>query len=160
MMNPKISKMFDAAIPVLKQENNGSQIVPDDYLEEAPIVPKMSSKSPNETDACIDIDYTRRTLQFGIERSQQLVDIALHAAAEASSPRDIEVAAGALNTCANVAEKLIDLQIKYKQLLEKNKIESGTGNTFVNNNNKTIVLTSSELLKQMIENEAEDIDVN
>lgn len=162
MSNLQLDKIFGANSPInpLKEEKN-TQVVPSDILDDAPITPRIPSAGLSEQDAIQDIDYVRRTLQFTTERAQQLVDLALANAADGSSPRDIEVAANALNTCAGISEKLLAMHNSIKQLSSKSSTDMGTGNTFVNNN-KTIVLTSSELLKQLsLEDDNEDtIDVN
>ena len=77
-----------------------------------------------------------------------MVDLAIANCADASNPRDIEVAANALNTCASISEKLIKLHNDVKNLTSTPQ-ELGTGNTFVNAN--SVYLTSSDLLKQLTE---------
>lgn len=133
------------------------QVVPTDDVDEAAIVPRKSAIPLSEQDVITDIDYVRRTLQFSTERAQQLVDLAIRNAADASNPRDIEVASGALNTCADISEKLLTLYETAKKIQQASQ-NPGTGNTFINNNNKTIVLSSSELLKQLTDNE-EEVDL-
>lgn len=156
MANPQLSKMFGAGSPinplVVEKEKalEKSQIVPSDYLDYAPVTPVVNSAGISHQDELQDVDYARRTLLFTIERSQQLVDLALSNAADGSSPRDIEVAANALNTCANLSDKLVDMHNKLSS--NKKQTDMGTGNTFVNNN-KTIVLTSSELLRQLTDDD-------
>lgn len=155
MNNQHLNKLFGTNSPNnINKVYESTQIVQSDILEDAPITPRMPSEGISSQDEIQDIDYARRTLQFTIERSQQLVEMSLANAADGSSPRDIEVASNALNTCANLAEKLVDLHTK----ISSNKSDLGTGNTFVNNN-KTIVLTSSELLKQLTEEDSDAIDV-
>lgn len=145
-MNTKaLANVFNINEPS-KPIRTSDQIVPSDTLEDAPIVPRNLSESITPDDELSDIDYARRTLQFSIERSQQLVELALSNAADGSSPRDIEAAANALNTCAALSEKLIDVHTK---IAKKNKPDTGSGNTFVNNNNRTYVLSSSELLDEL-----------
>ena len=116
-------------------------------LEDAPVVPSKNAVPLTKQDTVTDIDYARRVLQFNIEKAQQLVDLAIDNAASAASPRDIEVAANALNTCAGLSEKLVNLYASIKALLEKEKAANNT----VINNNKTLVLSSSELLKALID---------
>lgn len=158
-MNTQLDNTFNIKIDQEKIHSN-SQVVPSDILDDAPVTPRCPSAGLSEQDEFQDIDYARRTLQFTLERSQQLVDLSLQNAADAASPRDIEVAANALNTCATLAEKLLDIYNKRAQIKQRTP-DLGSGNTFVNNN-KTIVLTSSELLKQLsLEDDNEDtIDVN
>ena len=145
-MNTQLVNTFNIKIDQEKLHNN-SQVVPSDILDDAPITPRRPSEGLSEQDTIQDIDYARRTLQFSVERSQQLVDLALANAASAASPRDIEVAANALNTCAGLSEKLVNLYASIKALLEKEKAANNT----VINNNKTLVLSSSELLKVLID---------
>ena len=161
MKKEKLETVFGAPkSPFMQQQtsnpfSDSDQIVPTDILDDAPIVPRHSS-ALSEQDTINDIDYVRRTLQFTTERAQQLVDLALENAADGSAPRDIEVAANALNTCANISEKLITLYQNLKTLSEKPKQDLGTGNTFVNNN-KTILVSTSDLLKEL-SNEKDILD--
>ena len=161
MKKEKLETVFGASKSPFMQQQSGNpfsdsdQIVPTDILDDAPIVPRHSS-ALSEQDTINDIDYVRRTLQFTTERAQQLVDLALENAADGSAPRDIEVAANALNTCANISEKLITLYQNLKTLSEKPKQDLGTGNTFVNNN-KTILVNTSDLLKEL-SNEKDILD--
>ena len=161
MKKEKLETVFGASkSPFMQQQignpfSDSDQIVPTDILDDAPIVPRNSS-ALSEQDTINDIDYVRRTLQFTTERAQQLVDLALENAADGSAPRDIEVAANALNTCANISEKLITLYQNLKTLSEKPKQDLGTGNTFVNNN-KTILVSTSDLLKEL-SNEKDILD--
>lgn len=154
MKKEKLEEAFGVkASPFMQQQigdpfSDSDQFVPTDVLDDAPIVPKARSNALTEQDTINDIDYVRRTLQFTTERAQQLVDLALENAADGSSPRDIEVAANALNTCANISEKLVTLYQNLKTLSEKPKQDLGTGNTFVNNN-KTILVNTSDLLKEL-----------
>lgn len=156
MSNLQLDKMFGAnsQINPLIKDRPSEQVVPSDILDDAPITPRRPTEGLSEQDTIQDIDYARRTLQFSVERSQQLVDLALANAADGSSPRDIEAASTALNTCATLSEKLIDMH--YKCAAPNQKNDMGTGNTFVNNS-RTIVLTSSELLKQLSEENEEDV---
>lgn len=154
MKKEKLEEAFGVKTsPFMQQQigdpfSDSDQFVPTDVLDDAPIVPKARSNALTEQDTINDIDYVRRTLQFTTERAQQLVDLALENAADGSSPRDIEVAANALNTCANISEKLVTLYQNLKTLSEKPKQDLGTGNTFVNNN-KTILVSTSDLLKEL-----------
>lgn len=157
MNRPKLESAFGAMSPFSKQVKTqddlleDGQVVDNSNLDDAPIVPRKQAQQLSQQDIVTDIDYTRRTLQFTVERAQQLVDLALANAADASSPRDIEVAANALNTCANVSERLVNLYASIKNLTEKSN--SGSGNNTVINQNKTVVLSSSDLLKQLIDTE-------
>lgn len=128
-----------------------AQVVPNNDLNEAPVVPRPAPELTPE-DTSTDIDYVRRTLQFTTERAQQLVDLAIANCADASNPRDIEVAANTLNTCASISEKLIKLHNDVKNLTTKPQ-PIGSGNTFVNAN--SVFLTSSDLLKQLTETDEE-----
>lgn len=157
MNRPKLESAFGAMSPFSKQVKTqddlleDGQVVDNSNLDDAPIVPRKQAQQLSQQDIVTDIDYTRRTLQFTVERAQQLVDLALANAADASSPRDIEVAANALNTCANVSERLVNLYASIKNLTEKSN--SSSGNNTVINQNKTVVLSSSDLLKQLIDTE-------
>lgn len=143
--------------PVSRSDSwEDEQVVPNDNLEQAPIVPRKKSVPLTQEDTVTDIDYVRRTLQFSTERAQQLVDLALQNASDAANPRDIEVASTALNTCADISEKLLTMYKTINELKNTPKPDMGTGNTYINNNNKTVVLSSAELLRQLSDDTEQD----
>ena len=63
-----------------------------------------------------DYQYARANLYSLIEKGQEAVNGALELAAEGDSPRSYEVALNGIKNMSEVAEKLIDLQKKVKDL--------------------------------------------
>jgi hypothetical protein len=112
----------------------------------APVV--ILSDAPPITDSNIDqdVDYARRTLESLLNRSQQLVEIAIESA-EQGQARDIEVAAKTIDTAVSAAERLVELHQKIKDINKNTNAGCGSGNTFVNN--QTINVTTSDLLKEL-----------
>ena len=129
----------------------------DDMLPSASVSKELNTKPFTQQNLTDDINYALKTQTDLINKSQQLVQIALHSAAEDGTARDIEVAAGAINTASASVEKLLDLYEKLKKLTGQNTEQASTGgNTFVQN--QVIYQgTTSDLLKQMEEG---TLDVN
>lgn len=119
----------------------------DSNLPMPPVIQNPAATSLKEIDLIQDIDFTRRSLQSLLLKSQQLVELSLENASDSAGPRNIEVASNAINTAVNTAEKLIDLNKKYKELTDTKK-DLGTNNTFIN---KTINVTTADLLKMLKE---------
>lgn len=119
----------------------------DSNLPMPPVIQNPAATSLKEIDLIQDIDFTRRSLQSLLLKSQQLVELSLENASDSAGPRNIEVASNAINTAVNTAEKLIDLNKKYQELTDTKK-DLGTNNTFIN---KTINVTTADLLKMLKE---------
>lgn len=120
----------------------------DSSLPMPPVTQNPAATGPNEIDLIQDIDFTRRSLQSLLLKSQQLVELSLENASDSTGPRNIEVASTAINTAVNTAEKLVELNKKYQELTNIKK-DLGTNNTFIN---KTINVTTADLLKMLKEN--------
>lgn len=127
----------------------------DNILPIPSVSKEINTKPFTQQNLTDDINYALKTQTDLINKSQQLVQIALQSAAEDGTARDIEVAAGAINTASTSVEKLLDLYDKLKKLTGQST-EQVSGNTFVQN--QVIYQgTTSDLLKQLEEG---TIDVN
>jgi hypothetical protein len=79
-----------------------------------------------------DYDYTRGNLYSLIEKGQEAVDGILELAQESDSPRAFEVAGQLIKHVGDVADKLVDLQKKVKDI-EKEDGKSSTSTSVTNN---------------------------
>jgi hypothetical protein len=93
-----------------------------------------------------DYEYTRANLYSLIEKGQEAINGIMELAGESDSPRAYEVAGQLIKSVGDVADKLIDLQKKVKDVEE----ESTKSSSNVTNNAVFIGSTSelSKLLKQ------------
>lgn len=125
----------------------------DDYLP-APVILSTEATPLQTKDVDSDIDYSRRTIQSLVNRSQQLVEIALENAAEGDS-RSVEVAAKSIDTALSAAERLVELHEKLNKLKNGPGKEQGSGNTYIQA--QTINMTTDELLKKLEEKDTIDV---
>lgn len=70
----------------------------------------------NQSDSDRDYEYTRENLYALIEKGQEALDNILEIAQQAQHPRAFEVAGQLIKNVSDVADKLIDLQQKMKDL--------------------------------------------
>jgi len=93
-----------------------------------------------------DYEYTRANLYSLIEKGQEAINGIMELAGESDSPRAYEVAGQLIKSVGDVADKLIDLQKKVKDVEE----DSSKSSSNVTNNAVFIGSTSelSKLLKQ------------
>ncbi len=91
-----------------------------------------------------DYEYSRAQLYSLIEKGQETLNGIMDVAEQSSSPRAYEVAGQVLKSTADIADKLMDLQKKVKEIDEtKNK----TTNNVTNN---AIFTGSTAELQKMI----------
>ena len=134
----KMSKKFDGLNDAFDVE---SQIVPSDP------VTKIEKVRETASDIKKDYDYTRGNLYSLIEKGQEAVNGALELAEEGDSARSYEVALNGIKNVSEIAEKLIDLQKKVKELDEVSIQNNQTNVT----NNSVFVGSTSELQKMIKE---------
>ena len=93
-----------------------------------------------------DYEYTRANLYSLIEKGQEAINGIMELAGESDSPRAYEVAGQLIKSVGDVADKLIDLQKKVKDVEE----DSSKSSSNVTNNAVFIGSTSelSKILKQ------------
>jgi hypothetical protein len=93
-----------------------------------------------------DYEYTRANLYSLIEKGQEAINGIMELAGESDSPRAYEVAGQLIKSVGDVADKLIDLQKKVKDVEEESTKSAGN----VTNNAVFIGSTSelSKILKQ------------
>lgn len=101
----------------------------------------------NVNDKQKDYDYARAQLYTLIEKGQEAVTGALELAQEGGSARCYEVAINGVKSMSEVAEKLLDLQKKVKDLDEITVNNNQTNVT----NNSVFVGSTTELQKMIKE---------
>ncbi len=79
-----------------------------------------------------DYEYTRGNLYSMIEKGQEAIDGILELAQESDSPRAFEVAGQLIKHVGDVADKLVDLQKKVKDI-EKDDGKSSKASNVTNN---------------------------
>ena len=99
----------------------------------------------DQSDRQKDYEYARANLYSLMERGQEAVAGAIELAQEGDSARSYEVAINGVKSMAEVAEKLLDLQKKVKDLDEIN-----VSNTQNNVTNNSVFVGSTTELQKMI----------
>ena len=99
----------------------------------------------DQSDRQKDYEYARANLYSLMERGQEAVAGAIELAQEGDSARSYEVAINGVKSMAEVAEKLLDLQKKVKDLDEVN-----ISNTQNNVTNNSVFVGSTTELQKMI----------
>jgi len=118
---------------------------------------EVSSKTeivqPDTTknDTTSDYEYTRAQYYSILSKGQEALDCALEVAQNSDHPRAYEVVGQLLKHNADIADKLIDLQKKMKEL---NKEEVAKGPTTITNNSLFVGSTAElqKLLKSQKQN--------
>ena len=86
---------------------------------------KLEREKP---DSIRDYEYTRGNLYSLIEKGQEALDSILEVAQEGQQPRAYEVVSQLLKNVADTTDKLIDLQLKTKELNAEDKRGPSTVN--------------------------------
>ena len=115
--------------------------------------PEIISDNSGEVteDTSDDYKYTRSQLYSLIEKGQEAVQGALEVAQESGHPRAYEVAVNAMKQVSYMADKLVDLQQKMKNLKKEDK---KAGPTTVNNT--MFVGTTADLQKMLKRGKVEE----
>lgn len=118
--------------------------------KEAEIVTSPSISADNEfDDISKDYSYTRASLYSLLEKGQEAIDGALEVAQSSDHPRAYEVAGNLIKNVSEVAEKLIDLQKKMKDIDNKyNGPKNVTNALFVGSTAELSKLLKQGLIKQ------------
>ena len=96
-----------------------------------------------------DYSYTRASLYSLLEKGQEAIDGALEVAQSSDHPRAYEVAGNLIKNVSEVAEKLIDLQKKMKDIDNKyNGPKNVTNALFVGSTAELSKLLKQGLIKQ------------
>ena len=103
---------------------------------------KLEREKP---DSVRDYEYTRGNLYSLIEKGQEALDSILEVAQEGQQPRAYEVVSQLLKNVADTTDKLIDLQLKTKEL----NAEEKKGPSTVNN---ALFVGSTAELQKLLKN--------
>lgn len=134
----KMTKKFDKLNETF---NVDAEIVPTVPVESETLVEKIDKVSLTVDDIKKDYDYTRGNLYSLIEKGQEAINGILELAQETEMPRAYEVAGQLIKNVGDIADKLMDLQKKVKDIEEDNP----KGPTTVNN--ALFVGSTAELAK-------------
>lgn len=105
---------------------------------------KPAIKPINSEDVQKDYEYTRANLYSLMEKGQEAIDGIMEIAGEGGSTRAYEVAGQLIKSVGDVADKLMDLQKKLKEV-EDDSVRSSVNTT----NNAIFVGSTSELSKML-----------
>ena len=100
--------------------NNSVEVIPESKIP-------VNKEEKNDTDR--DYEYTRGNLYSLIEKGQEALDRIMEVAEDGQQPRAFEVVSQLIKNVADTTDKLIDLQLKMKDLNE----EQAKGPSTVNN---------------------------
>ncbi len=88
-----------------------------------------------------DYTYSRELLYASAERLQDILDAAVTLAQESEHPRAIEVATGTASALSDIAQKMMEHQLRTEKLSNPNKEKVTT------NNNLNVKLNTKDLLE-------------
>lgn len=117
---------------------------------EAEIIPANPVPEKKNVDAQKDYEHSRSILYNLIDKGQEAINASLELAQNSDQPRAYEVVALTIKNVAEVAEKLIDLQKKMKDINEEPK----NSPTTVNN---TMFVGSTAELAKMLKNASKQL---
>ena len=106
--------------------------------------------SSRSNDIIKDYEYSRANLYSLIEKGQEAINGIMELASEGGSPRAYEVAGQLIKSVGDVADKLIDLQKKVKE------VEEDVSKTTNVTNNAVFIGSTSELSKLLKNGLTED----
>jgi len=126
--------------------NVDGDIVP---VESETVIEKIEKVSLTVDDIKKDYDYTRGNLYSLIEKGQEAINGILELAQETEMPRAYEVAGQLIKNVGDIADKLMDLQKKVKDIEE----DSPKGPTTVNN---ALFVGSTAELAKLLKQQTQD----
>ena len=142
----KMTKKFDKLNETFNVEG---EIIPVTPVESETLVEKIEKVSLTVDDIKKDYDYTRGNLYSLIEKGQEAINGILELAQETEMPRAYEVAGQLIKNVGDIADKLLDLQKKVKDIEEDNP----KGPTTVNN---ALFVGSTAELAKLLKQQTQD----
>ena len=142
----KMTKKFDKLNETF---NVDGEIVPVVPIESETLVEKIEKVSLTVDDIKKDYDYTRGNLYSLIEKGQEAINGILELAQETEMPRAYEVAGQLIKNVGDIADKLLDLQKKVKDIEE----DKPKGPTTVNN---ALFVGSTAELAKLLKQQTQD----
>jgi len=131
--------------PIDEALNVESEIVKEPKTLDISKVDDADVEQGERNDKASDYEYTRDQLYSLIEKGQEAVNGALELAQEGDSARSYEVAINGIKNVSEIAEKLIDLQKKMKEI-----DETAVTNNQTNVTNNSVFVGSTTDLQKMI----------
>jgi len=113
-------------------------------VSKTPKISHVKKEDTSDNDVTKDYDYTRANLYSLIEKGQETLNGIMELAGDSASPRAFEVAGQVLKSTADIADKLMDLQKKVKE------IDETKNNTTNNVTNNAIFTGSTAELQKLI----------
>ena len=129
-----IDKALNTNCEIVEVESESTEVDIVDNVNETKVV-------DNSIDIKKDYEYTRANLYSLIEKGQEAINGIMELASEGGSPRAYEVAGQLIKSVGDVADKLIDLQKKVKE------VEEDVSKTTNVTNNAVFIGSTSELSK-------------
>jgi hypothetical protein len=142
----KMTKKFDKLNETFNVEG---EIIPVTPVESETLVEKIEKVSLTVDDIKKDYDYTRGNLYSLIEKGQEAINGILELAQETEMPRAYEVAGQLIKNVGDIADKLLDLQKKVKDIEE----DKPKGPTTVNN---ALFVGSTAELAKLLKQQTQD----
>ncbi len=142
----KMTKKFDKLNETF---NVDGEIIPVTPVESETLVEKIEKVSLTVDDIKKDYDYTRGNLYSLIEKGQEAINGILELAQETEMPRAYEVTGQLIKNVGDIADKLMDLQKKVKDIEE----DSPKGPTTVNN---ALFVGSTAELAKLLKQQTQD----
>jgi hypothetical protein len=139
----KMTKKFDKLNDAFNVEGEIVSIEPETIVE------KIEKISSAVDDVKKDYDYTRGNLYSLIEKGQEAINGILELAQETEMPRAYEVAGQLIKNVGDIADKLLDLQKKVKDIEE----DKPKGPTTVNN---ALFVGSTAELAKLLKQQTQD----
>jgi len=107
------------------------------------IIPASTPVDASKKEVQDDYEFSRKTYKDLVEKSNTAIDSMLELAMQSEHPRAFEVLSSMLKNTADMADKLMDLQKKTKEVQSEQAPTSGGGTT----NNNLFVGTTTQLQK-------------
>ena len=107
------------------------------------IIPASTPVDASKKEVQDDYEFSRKTYKDLVEKSNTAIDSMLELAMQSEHPRAFEVLSSMLKNTADMADKLMDLQKKTKEVKSEQAPTSGGGTT----NNNLFVGTTTQLQK-------------
>lgn len=107
------------------------------------IVPAITPVDASKKEVQDDYEFSRKTYKDLVEKSNTAIDSMLELALQSEHPRAFEVLSAMLKNTADMADKIMDLQQKTKEVKSEQVSASGGDTT----NNNIFVGTTTQLQK-------------
>lgn len=118
---------------------------------------EVAQVKPNK-DITDDYEKSRATYYNLIDRGEQALEGMMDLAAESEHPRAYEVLSGMMKNMADITDKLMELQKRKDDLIEREKKNQPPAGGMTQNN--VFVGSTTDLQRMLLKNNADVIDVD